>query len=141
MKTLRIILWAGVVVLAGVLGWLTLAVTDTKDKIAEAPFGVPFTLVDQNGQAITEQAFRGKPTALILNTIKGKKVQECQYNPNWHTSAPRNVEAAGLWLSELWDQDGRRLGIPPEFPTALTQAIEIVPPVHGNPDDIQDRQA
>lgn len=66
MKTLRIILWAGVVVLASVLGWLTLAVTDTKDKIAEAPFGVPFQLVDQNGKPITEQAFRGKPTALFF---------------------------------------------------------------------------
>lgn len=66
MKTLRIILWAGVVLMAGVLGWLTLAVTDTKDKIAEAPFGVPFQLVDQNGKPITEQAFRGKPTALFF---------------------------------------------------------------------------
>ena len=66
MKTLRIILWAGVVLMAGVLGWLTLAVTDTKDKIAEAPFGVPFQLVDQNGKPITEQAFRGKPTLAAL---------------------------------------------------------------------------
>jgi transketolase len=84
---------------------------------------------------------RGKPTALILNTIKGKKVRECQYNPNWHTSAPRNAESAGTWLAELWDQDGKRLGIPKEFHVALTRAIEIVPPVHGNPDDILDRQA
>ena len=104
----------------------------------------------QNGHDVAElvDAFnrigaqrRGKPTALILNTIKGKKVRECQYNPNWHTSAPRNVESAGLWLEELWDQDGKRLGIPKEFYVALTQAIEIVPPVHGNPDQMQDRQA
>ena len=84
---------------------------------------------------------RGKPTAMILNTIKGKKVRECQYNPNWHTSAPRNVEAAGMWLQELWDQDGQRLGIPRGLPVTLTQAIEIVPPVHGNPDDIYEKQA
>jgi len=84
---------------------------------------------------------RGKPTALILNTIKGKKVRECQFNPNWHTSAPRNVEAAGMWLEELWDQDGQRLGIPKEFHVTLTQAIEIVPPVHDNPDQMQDKQA
>jgi transketolase len=83
----------------------------------------------------------GKPVAVILNTVKGKKVRECQYNPNWHTSAPRNVEAAGVWLEELWDQDGRRLGIPRDFHVALTEAIEIVPPVHGNPDQIQERQA
>jgi transketolase len=84
---------------------------------------------------------RGKPQALILNTIKGKKVRECQYNPNWHTSAPRNAQSAGMWLRELWEQDGRRLGIPEEFPEALTAAIEIVPPVHDNPDEILDRQA
>jgi len=84
---------------------------------------------------------RGKPTAVILNTIKGKKVREAQLNPNWHTSAPRSIDAAGMWLEELWDQDGRRLGIPKEFPEALTRAIEIVPPYHDNPDKIEDRQA
>lgn len=66
MKTVRIFLWATVVVMAGVLGWLTFAVTQSDQKIAEAPFGVPFELVAQNGQPITEQAFRGKPTALFF---------------------------------------------------------------------------
>ena len=84
---------------------------------------------------------RGKPLAVILNTIKGKKVGECQFNPNWHTSAPRSSDAAGAWLEELWRQDGERLGVPESFPGALTTAIEIVPPVHGNPDQIEDRQA
>ena len=84
---------------------------------------------------------RGKPTAVILNTIKGKKVREAQLNPNWHTSAPRSIDAAGIWLEELWDQDGRRLGIPEEFPEALTRAIEIVGPYHDNPDKIEERQA
>jgi protein SCO1/2 len=66
MKTVRVILWAAVVVMAGVLGWLTYQVTQSVKTIAEAPFGVPFQLVDQNGQPITEQAFRGKPTALFF---------------------------------------------------------------------------
>ena len=84
---------------------------------------------------------RGKPAAVILNTIKGKKVRDCQFNPNWHTSAPRSVEAAGMWLEELWRQDGERLGIPEGFPRALTEEIDIVPPLHTNPDQILDRQA
>ena len=65
MKTVRVILWAAVVVMAGVLGWLTYQVTQSEQTIAEAPFGVPFQLVDQNGQPITEQAFRGKPALPI----------------------------------------------------------------------------
>ena len=90
---------------------------------------------------VLRQQRRGRPLAVILNTIKGKKVRECQFNPNWHTSAPRSVEAAGLWLEELWERDGRRLGIPREFATALRDAIEIVPPVHANPDKITEKQA
>ncbi|MBU2327509.1 MAG: SCO family protein [Alphaproteobacteria bacterium] len=66
MKTVRVVLWAAVVVMAGVLGWLTYQVTQSKEQIAEAPFGVPFQLVDQNGQPITEQVLRGKPTALFF---------------------------------------------------------------------------
>lgn len=66
MKTVRIFLWAAVVAMAGVLGWLTFAVTQSDQKIAEGPFGVPFELVAQDGQPITEQAFRGKPTALFF---------------------------------------------------------------------------
>lgn len=87
------------------------------------------------------QQRRGRPPAVILNTVKGKKVQQCQFNPNWHTSAPRSAEEAGAWLQELWQQDGKRLGIPVEFPAALAAAIEIVPPLHGNPDEITDQQA
>ena len=84
---------------------------------------------------------RGKPNAIILNTIKGKDISMCQYNPNWHTSAPRTVEAAQQWLLELWERDGRRLGIPKEFHEALGRAIQIVPPLHENPDNIVEKQA
>jgi transketolase len=84
---------------------------------------------------------KGKPMAIIVNTVKGKKISECQFNPNWHTSAPRSVETAGVWLEELWEQDGQRLGIPEAFPRALRDAIEIAPPLHGNPDNIAEKQA
>ena len=82
----------------------------------------------------------GRPIAVILNTVKGKKVAVCQFNPNWHTSAPRSAAPPAL-ARELWEQDGRRLGIPAEFPAALGEAIEIVRPLHGNPDQIVERQA
>jgi len=84
---------------------------------------------------------RGKPSAVILNTVKGKKVSCCEYNPNWHTSAPRDVEMAKEWLYELWERDGKRLGIPIDFQSTLGEAIEIVPPLHENPDNMVDKQA
>ena len=84
---------------------------------------------------------RGKPAAVILNTVKGKKVGCCQYNPNWHTSAPREISMAQDWLMELWERDGQRLGIPKEFPKRLGDAIEIIPPLQDNPDHIVEKQA
>ncbi len=83
---------------------------------------------------------RGKPIAVILNSVKGKKIRDAQYNPNWHTSAPRNAEAGGAWIDELWEMDGRRLGVPRGFADVLKAAIEVVPPVHEAVDPITDRQ-
>lgn len=84
---------------------------------------------------------KGKPITLIINTTKGKKVSMCQFNPNWHTSAPRDAESATEWLTEVWERDGKRLGIPEEFPKKLGALIEKVPPLHSNPDDISEAQA
>ncbi|MBM3212356.1 transketolase [Candidatus Poribacteria bacterium] len=126
---------------------LEMSIEPLADKLRSFNLAVYET---KNGHDVSElidlftqlrQQRRGKPLAIILNTIKGKKVRECQYNPNWHTSAPRSIDSAGIWLDELWIQDGKRLGIPPEFPKALRDSIEIVPPVHSNPDGIIEKQA
>jgi transketolase len=84
---------------------------------------------------------RGRPGAIILNTVKGRKVGMCEYNPNWHTSAPRDAGLARDWLQELWERDGRRLGVPEAFPRQLGETICVVPPRHGNPDQVIERQA
>lgn len=96
MKTVRIVLWAAVVVMAGALGWLTFAVTQSGDKIAEAPFGVPFQLVDQKGQPISEQAFRGKPTALFFGFTHCPEV------------CPTTLFELDGWLKKV-DPDGKGL--------------------------------
>ena len=83
----------------------------------------------------------GKPAGVILNTIKGEGVTCCQYNPNWHTSAPREVATAQSWLVELWERYGRRLGLPEDFPRALGEAIRIVPALHQDPDAFTEKQA
>ncbi len=66
MKNIRIVLWAVVVVLAGVVSWLTLEMTKTREQMVETAYGVPFELTAQNGSPITEKAFQGKPTALFF---------------------------------------------------------------------------
>jgi transketolase len=84
---------------------------------------------------------RGKPNAIILNTVKGKNVAECQLNPNWHTSAPRESGIAQSWLKELWERDGNRLGVDEDFHYSLGKAIRVIPPLNNNPDEIVDKQA
>lgn len=96
MKTVRIVLWCAVLVLAGVLGWLTLSITQDKQQMADAPFGVPFQLVDQNGQAISEQAFRGKPTALFFGFTHCPEV------------CPTTLFELNGWLKTV-DPDGSKL--------------------------------
>ncbi|MBB3945782.1 protein SCO1/2 [Rhizobium skierniewicense] len=66
MKNIRIALWGAVVVLIGVMGWLTMELTKGREQMVEEVYGVPFQLVAQNGQPITEKAFQGKPTALFF---------------------------------------------------------------------------
>ncbi len=59
MRNIRIVLWAVVVVLVGVVSWLTLEMTKTREEMVETAYGVPFELTAQNGQPITEKAFQG----------------------------------------------------------------------------------
>ena len=77
----------------------------------------------------------------ILNTIKGYPIKMCEYNPNWHTSAPRSIEQATLWLEELWEKAGRRLGVDHAFVKGLADSIRVAGPLHENPDKIDDKQA
>jgi protein SCO1/2 len=66
MKTVRIVVWLAVLIMAGVLGWLTFGINKSPEAAVEGPYGVAFTLTAQNGQPVSEQAFRGKPTALFF---------------------------------------------------------------------------
>lgn len=96
MKNIRIALWAAVVVLAGVMGWLTLELTKSRDEMVEAPFGVPFQLVAQNGQPITEKAFQGKPSTLFFGFTHCPEV------------CPTTLFELDGWLKKV-DPDGTKL--------------------------------
>jgi protein SCO1/2 len=96
MKTFRIALWGAVLALGCVLIWLTLEVTRSKQQLAEAPFGVPFELVAQNGQPITEKAFQDKPTALFFGFTHCPEV------------CPTTLFELNGWMHKV-DPDGTRL--------------------------------
>ncbi|MGO4439535.1 SCO family protein [Rhizobium sp. RAF56] len=97
MKALRIGIWVAVFVLAAALGWLTLGITKTPEgTVASGPFGVPFTLVSQSGQPISEQAFRGKPTAVFFGYTHCPDV------------CPTTLFELDGWLQKV-DPDGSKL--------------------------------
>ncbi|CDZ47521.1 SCO family protein [Neorhizobium galegae] len=96
MKSFRIVLWIAVVALAGVLVVLTLTLTRSKQQLAEGPFGVPFQLVAQNGQPITEKAFQDKPTALFFGFTHCPEV------------CPTTLFELNGWLRKV-DPDGTKL--------------------------------
>lgn len=96
MKTFRIAIWVGVLILAGVLGWWRFNPVDSRDVVAEAPYGVPFTLISQSGQPITEQALRGKPTALFFGFTHCPEV------------CPTTLYELNGWMEKV-DPDGTKL--------------------------------
>lgn len=66
MKTLRIAIVAGIVLLAGVAAWLVLEVNRSQREITDRPFGVAFNLTGQDGQPVSEERLRGKPTLMFF---------------------------------------------------------------------------
>lgn len=120
MKTFRIVLWVAIVVVAAVLGWLILTITASKETLTAGPFGVPFDLVAQNGEPITQAAFTGKPTALFFGFTHCPEV------------CPTTLYELNGWL-EKTDPDGSKLqayfvSVDPErdTPEILAQYISNV---------------
>lgn len=66
MKSRNLIIWAAVIIVAGLAGWMTIEFTKSRESVNEAPFGVPFALTDQDGKPITEAALQAQPTALFF---------------------------------------------------------------------------
>lgn len=95
-KRFRIMIWVAIIIVAGVLGWLTLEMTRTRQDIAAGPYGVPFQLVAQDGKPITEQAFRGKPSAVFFGFTHCPEV------------CPTTLFELDGWLAKV-DPDGKKL--------------------------------
>ncbi|HTO31865.1 MAG TPA: SCO family protein [Pararhizobium sp.] len=96
MKTLRIVLWVAVAVVAAVLGYTAYRISNAKDHLAAGPFGVPFELVSQTGQPISEKAFTGKPSAVFFGFTHCPEV------------CPTTLFELNGWLERV-DPDGTKL--------------------------------
>lgn len=48
----------------------------------------------------------GKPICIIAHTVKGRGVEQCEFNYNWHTHAP-SVAKAEEFLKELAERHGK----------------------------------
>nr|WP_316654958.1 SCO family protein [uncultured Gellertiella sp.] len=96
MRSARIMLWAATAVLAVLIAWAAFIYVRPGTAEAEAPFGVPFTLVAQSGEPVTEKAFQGKPTALFFGFTHCPDV------------CPTTLFEMDAWLKDV-DPDGSRL--------------------------------
>ncbi|MGN6550392.1 MAG: SCO family protein [Pararhizobium sp.] len=65
MAAFRAVLFVLIAVFIGCVAWVAFSVLGARGP-AEAAYGVPFSLVDQNGRTVTEAAFRGHPSALFF---------------------------------------------------------------------------
>lgn len=95
MKIFRIVLWSvtiAIVVTLGVVsfGWQKETMTN------EGPYGVPFQLVDQKNNEITEAAFQEKPTAVFFGFTHCPEV------------CPTTLYELDSWLEQV-DPDGDKI--------------------------------
>lgn len=137
MNRTRIAVWVVVLVLAGVLGAWTFHITNPPQAVvADGPYGVPFSLVTQKGQPVSEQAFRGKPTALFFGYTHCPDV------------CPTTLFELDGWLKKV-DPDGTKLNayfvtIDParDTPEIMDQYVSNVSSritgISGPPDKVED---
>ena len=87
---MRVVLYGILVLLAAAVGYLTLN-WYAEINSSEA-YGGPFTLTDQNGNTITEQAFRDHPTTVFFGFTNCPEV------------CPTTLFELDGWLRELGDE-------------------------------------
>ncbi len=90
MTPVRAFAYALLVVVAGAVGWMTFSWNQT--QYGGKAYGGPFELVDQRGDKITQQAFRGQPTAIFFGFTHCPEV------------CPTTLFEMDGWMDALGDQ-------------------------------------
>jgi len=135
MTALRTILLTLIILLGATFAWFAFEWSRTETALAEKPFGVDFALVDQNGQPITQEAFRGKPTALYFGFTNCPEV------------CPTTLYELNAWLHTV-DPNGDRINgymvtVDPERDTPallkeyISNASDRIIGISGDPDKVR----
>lgn len=82
----------------------------TMEPITDRWKSFGWNVIEVDGHDVRElyQAFyrakyldvHGRPTCIIAHTVKGRGIEECEFNYKWHTHAP-SIEKAKMLLKEL----------------------------------------
>ena len=135
MKTVRLVLWMLIAVLALALGWFAYEWQRSESQIDAKAYGVPFELVDQTGKPITEAAFQGRPTALFFGFTHCPEI------------CPTTLFELDGWLRQA-DPEGGRIGayfvtVDPERDTPellgsyVSGVSDRIIGISGSPDKIE----
>ncbi|MDH6232489.1 protein SCO1/2 [Mesorhizobium soli] len=129
---MRSILVGILVLMAAGVGWLTLDWYQSRHS--GEPFGNPFALIDQQGQPITEQAFRGHPSAVFFGFTHCPEV------------CPTTLYELDGWLKKLGDEgkdiNAYFVSIDPErdtpeaMNTYVTNVSNRITGITGEPDKV-----
>lgn len=95
LRSIRIVAWAAVAILAATVLWLTVGNRNGGDSLGGASIGGPFSLVDQNGNEVTEAALKGHPSAMFFGYTFCPDV------------CPATLADMTIWLDDLGEAGDR----------------------------------
>jgi len=135
MKAVRIVLIVLAAVMVGLFFWLWNQVNTEATALSNEPWGVPFSLTRQDGAPITEQAFRGKPTALFFGFTNCPEI------------CPTTVYELSGWMNKVDPGKGKLqayfVSIDPDrdtpaaLNTYLTNASDRIIGISGDPEKVK----
>lgn len=128
---------AALIVVLGVAGaWLGYEIYRQTASEADAPYGVAFSLVDQDGEPITQEAFRGHPTVVFFGFTHCPEI------------CPTTLYELSSYFAELGDEGANIaayfVSIDPERDTPdvlgdyISNVTDRVRGITGEPDAVRD---